>query len=402
MMLLILNIWNVWVELAPWLLLGALVSGVIHVFLPTDFVRRHLTGRGSIAKAVALGVPLPLCSCGVIPAGLGLKKDGASDGAAVGFLISTPQTGVDSVLVAAAFLGWPFALFKVVAAAITGMTGGLLTAYMGGESKPWGDAESASTVHESRDFMSGVAHAEDLIRSIWGWLVFGVVASGVITTFVPTDGLSTLSAWGPVVTMVLILLVSLPLYVCATASVPIAASLVAGGMPTGAALVFLMAGPATNLATIGAIFRAFGGRILVIYLGTIIVGSVGLGMLYDAILPTTLTDAMSHGPHTAWWAVISAVLLLVLLLRYAIGDMMGWFNKRKLAKAPVAASRLVVGVNGMTCGGCVAGLERKLNAAEGITMVSVSLEPGQAIVEGSLEQAEVVALIEAAGYTAVL
>jgi uncharacterized membrane protein YraQ (UPF0718 family) len=142
MMLLILNIWNVWVELAPWLLLGALVSGVIHVFLPTDFVRRHLTGRGSIAKAVALGVPLPLCSCGVIPAGLGLKKDGASDGAAVGFLISTPQTGVDSVLVAAAFLGWPFALFKVVAATITGMTGGLLTAYMGGESKPWGDAES--------------------------------------------------------------------------------------------------------------------------------------------------------------------------------------------------------------------------------------------------------------------
>ena len=104
------HLWSVTSNLAPWLLMGAALSGVIHVVLPHDFVRRHLTGRGSILKAVVLGVPLPLCSCGVIPAGLGLKKDGASDSAAVG-LISTPQTGVDSVLVSAAFLGWPFAIF---------------------------------------------------------------------------------------------------------------------------------------------------------------------------------------------------------------------------------------------------------------------------------------------------
>ena len=105
------QVWQIMLALAPWLFLGAAVSGIIHVLLPGNFVQRHLTGRGSIVKSVILGVPLPLCSCGVIPAGLGLKKEGASDGASVGFLISTPQTGVDSILVAAAFFGWPFALF---------------------------------------------------------------------------------------------------------------------------------------------------------------------------------------------------------------------------------------------------------------------------------------------------
>ena len=402
MLMLLTNIWAVLVELAPWLLLGAAVSGLIHVLLPADFVRRHLTGRGSITKAVVLGVPLPLCSCGVIPAGLGLKKDGASDGAAVGFLISTPQTGVDSVLVAAAFLGWPFALFKVAAAAITGMTGGLLTEYFGGETKPWGEPTEHETAAHGRDFKAGLIHAEDLIRSIWGWLAFGVLVSAMITTFVPTDGLATVADWGPIVAMLVMLLVSLPLYVCATASVPIAASLVAGGMPTGAALVFLMAGPATNVATIGAIMRAFGGRILALYLGTIIVGSVGLGLIYDAYLPTTLTAAVAHGPHTAWWAVASALILALLLARYAIGDLMRWFSKRKVSNTASTDSRVVIGVEGMTCGGCVASLERALRAAEGVDLVSVSLEPGQAIVEGALDEAAVAALIQGAGYTAVI
>ena len=113
-------------ELAPWLLLGTLIAALLHGLLPQNFVQRHLQGKGGVAKAVLLGVPLPLCSCGVIPAGLGLKKDGASDGASVGFLISTPQTGVDSILVSASFLGWPFALFKVVSATVTGIVGGYL------------------------------------------------------------------------------------------------------------------------------------------------------------------------------------------------------------------------------------------------------------------------------------
>ena len=117
--------WQVWLQLAPWLLLGAAAAGLLHVALPRDFTRRQFRGVPGVVKAVALGVPLPLCSCGVIPAGLGLKKDGASDGATVGFLISTPQTGVDSILVSASFLGWPFTIYKALSALAMGLFGGV-------------------------------------------------------------------------------------------------------------------------------------------------------------------------------------------------------------------------------------------------------------------------------------
>lgn len=401
MMDFIQNLWAVLLELAPWLLVGATVSGLIHVMLPHDFVRRHLSGRGSIIKAVALGVPLPLCSCGVIPAGLGLKRDGASDAAALGFLISTPQTGVDSILVSAAFLGWPFALFKVGAATITGLMGGWLTEHFGGERKPFSSEGTEPSDPTQRGWRDAIDHGEDLIRTIWGWLLFGVVISAAISTWVSTDGLMSLSEWGPVLTMLLMLVISLPLYVCATASVPIAASLVAGGMPTGAALVFLMAGPATNVATIGAIHRAFGGRVLGLYLGTIISGSLGLGLLYDAWLPTTVTAVAGHGDHMSWWAVGSAALLVFLIGKYAISDGLSWLNMRHAANH-TSEGRVTLAVQGMTCGGCVARLERELKAADGVNLVAVSLEPGQAIVEGTLNQAQVAALIDATGFKAVV
>ena len=125
MMSFIASIWFVLCELSPWLLLGMFLSGLLHVILPTRFVRQKLQGFSGVLKSVAIGVPLPLCSCGVIPAGISLKKDGASSGAAVGFLISTPQTGVDSMLVSASFFGWPFAMFKLVSAAIMGIVGGV-------------------------------------------------------------------------------------------------------------------------------------------------------------------------------------------------------------------------------------------------------------------------------------
>ena len=125
MMSFISAVWITLCELAPWLLLGMALSGLLHVALPTKFVRQKLRGFAGVLKAVAIGVPLPLCSCGVIPAGIGLKKDGASNGAAVGFLISTPQTGVDSILVSASFFGWPFAVFKLITAAVMGIVGGV-------------------------------------------------------------------------------------------------------------------------------------------------------------------------------------------------------------------------------------------------------------------------------------
>ena len=158
------RMWMVWLELAPWLRLGASIAAILHVVLPPSFVRRQFKGAGGVVKAVVLGVPMPLCSCGVIPAALGLKKEGASDGSAVGFLISTPQTGVDSILVSASFLGWPFAAFKLASAAALGLVGGLVTDRLSPGRE--GETDAASTAGEARRTLrDGFDHGVMLVGS---------------------------------------------------------------------------------------------------------------------------------------------------------------------------------------------------------------------------------------------
>lgn len=384
--------WEVMVELAPWLLLGAGIAGALHALLPEGLVRRHLSGRGGVIKAVLMGVPLPLCSCGVIPAGLGLKKDGASDGAAVGFLISTPQTGVDSILVSAAFLGWPFALLKVGAASVTGLVGGWLTDMTGRQSA----AAAAEAAAEATTAVRGsaVAHALELLASIWRWVLIGVLVSAAITVFVPQSWLASVSAYGSGLAVLAALAISLPMYVCATASVPIAAALVAAGMPPSAALVFLMAGPATNVATIGAIHRVLGGRALAIYLVTIIAGSAGAGLAFDQLIAHAGTTMAHHHHGHAWWATASAVVLLALFAWLATGDVRRW-----LAPAPAGPGTLTVAVGGMSCGSCVSKLERTLRDLDGVTAVQVALDPGQAVVEGAVTADTVRAAIVGAGFS---
>ncbi|MEZ4472506.1 MAG: permease [bacterium] len=383
-------------ELAPWLFLGAAVAGALHVLVPAGFLQRHLRGRAGVAKAIAIGVPLPLCSCGVIPAGLGLKKDGASDAAAIGFLVSTPQTGVDSILVSAAFLGWPFALFKVGAAAVTGLLAGTLVERFGGPPVPLAEPVNAEEAGGGHGLRAAVAHGLEMIRTIWRWLVVGILISAALTTLIPPSALEGIGLTGALAP-VLVLLVSLPLYVCATASVPIAAGLVAAGMPVGAALVFLMAGPATNIATMGAILRGFGRRVLAIYLGTLVVGSVGLAWAFDFVLAdaaATPTHAMEHG---AWWQVGAAALLLGLLAAFAVDDL-----RRRLRRAPAGPAVLQIQVEGMTCGACARRLEGALNRLEGVEAAEVSKEAGQAIVRGQAGLDAIARAITDAGFRPVL
>ena len=389
---------QVMLSLSPWLLLGMAIAGILHVVLPANFVRQQLTGRGGVAKAVVLGVPLPLCSCGVIPAGLGLKKDGASNGAAVGFLISTPQTGVDSILVGASFLGWPFALFKVGAAAVTGLVGGWITD-RGGSTEAPADVAGADG-RRPRGVGAMLDHALDILRSIWGWLVFGIVVSAAITAFVPDDFFTGLQEAGTLVPLLAALVVSLPLYVCATASVPIAAALVASGMPAGAALVFLMAGPATNVATIGAVHRGLGRRALVVYLTTIIGGSMAAALLFDSFVNATAVAGHHVHDDKTWWAVGSSLLLTALLAKFAFDDLRRWFGARRGRVAPETTGEFIeVPVEGMTCGNCVAHVEQALRKIEGVTAVEVTLEPGRARVGGRTSEESVRSAVESAGFT---
>lgn len=385
-------VWQVWLQLSPWLLLGAAAAGALHVFLPRDFARRQFRGYGGVAKAVALGVPLPLCSCGVIPAGLGLKKDGASDGAAVGFLISTPQTGVDSLLVSASFLGWPFTIFKCLSALVMGLVGGGVTESLHTNAKDIDGIEEATAPQSTVGFFE---HMVDVIRPIWKWIVFGVVASAAITVWIPPGAIAGWSNIHPALSGLAALAIALPLYVCATASVPIAAALIAQGMPTGAALVFLMAGPATNIATIGAVKRAFGGRVLAVYLGTVVIGSVGLAYIYDAFIPFEALGAMVHEHAHPWWAWASALLLAGLFVYFIVGDLRSAWLRRS---APAGEAVVTLQVEGLTCNNCVRKLERALRDADGVTSAVVNLEPGLATVEGSVPVADLAALVRATGY----
>ena len=401
--------WNILLELAPWLILGMIIAGAVHGLLPQNFSRRQLQGSGGVVKAVGLGVPLPLCSCGVIPAGLGLKKDGASDGSSIAFLISTPQTGVDSILVAAKFLGWPFALFKLVSAAITGIVGGLLSNSFGGES-PSSEGPADESPSNHRGLSAMVDHGLDLIRSIWGWLIFGVIASAAITLYVPASVFEGLEAQGTLVACLAALAVSLPLYVCATASVPMAAAMVAGGMPAGAALVFLMAGPASNLATMGAIYKGFGARNLAIYLGTIVGGSIGLALAFEQVIDPASVQAvlaqtgmhadhgLAHAHPAEWWETAGAILLCAMLATFAVQDARRMLARRSLKENSMDKS-VQFHVQGMTCGGCSGRVEKALRAVEGVDKVVVELDPGRATVFGAAEAETLKSAVREIGFT---
>ena len=390
--------------MAPWLLLGMFLSGLLHVLLPKGFIRRKFHGIGGIFKAVLLGVPLPLCSCGVVPAGIGIKNQGASDGASVGFLISTPQTGVDSILVASSFFGWPFALFKMLAAAITGIIGGVVADQLpkanADESLHVLDGDRATAESRHPAWLELWLHGLEIVRSIWGWLLIGIVISAVIELYMPDAWIVAIGDWGLFTAMLLVLLISTPLYVCATASVPIAAALVETGLPPAAALVFLMAGPATNVTTIGAITSRFGWRTAATYLTTIVVGSMLAAWLFDGLVISTITGTATHvHDYQSLWAVGSGSILLGMIAWFIYSDFRLWL--RRWTQHVDLGTEMEVQVAGMTCGGCVKKLESALQSSGKTQSVMVQLSPGIARVSGEISRAAVEAIIENAGFRVV-
>ncbi|MBK1649344.1 SO_0444 family Cu/Zn efflux transporter [Rhabdochromatium marinum] len=406
------SLWQVLLELSPSLLLGLLIAGLMHAYLPTGFVQRGLSGNDwhSVLRASLIGVPLPLCSCGVIPTALGLRRDGASPGATTSFLISTPQTGVDSILVSAAFLGWPFAIFKLIAAFVTGITGGLLTNRFAPAPVTTADAVtnaakpeiSAVSKHE-RGLLGALRYAIfDLLGAIDRWLIFGILAAALVTTLTPEDFFAS-QAWSSGWRGLLVVLaISLPLYVCTTASVPIAASLIAAGLPAGSALVFLMAGPATNIATIGAVYRTLGRRVTMLYLATVIGASLAFGLLFEQLLSINLGSAHQHAEHSGWLNVAATLLLLGLLglLEYRRQRQRHQRSQAaERAAMPEGTSQLVLQVGGMTCGHCVASVKQALEALDQVEEATPELSSGQVWVSArNVESASLQQAIEQAGF----
>ncbi len=369
--------------MSPYLILGFLISGLLHVYVPKTLYSRflHRKGWSSVVGAAILGVPLPLCSCGVIPTAMTLKKEGASDGATVAFLVGTPQTGVDSILATYSLLGLPFAIIRPVAAFFIAIFSGVMIDKYGESSKSKKVDYStlrvvspSSQPNQSDSFTSskcscGCSHSVDeldsqpktLLRALrYGyvdmmvdfgtWLFVGLFIAAAITVFIP-DALFALFKEYYLLNLLLILLISIPMYICATGSIPIALSLIMKGVSPGAAFVLLMAGPATNIASLIILRKGIGGRKITIYLLSIIVGAIACALLIDFILPQDWFsgfvsiddcglalhehehghdhthdhnhDLCTHGP--IWWQTTTSIILVVLFANSLIQK---WLSSR--------------------------------------------------------------------------
>ena len=406
------NIWATTEALSFWLLLGVMIAGIMHIWVPDNFIIKHLgdkKGVISVFKAVVLGVPMPLCSCGVIPAAVGIKKQGAGDGAAVGFMISTPQTGIDSIMVSVSLLGLPFALFKVGSAFVIGILGGVWVYYTTKKTTSSivavNEIDGCRKKRTAKDFLPFAI--DDLLKMIWKWLVFGIIISSALTTFLPENFFKEYLPQNIFVSMLIVLLVSLPMYVCATASVPVAAALVYAGMPTGAALVFLMAGPASNIATAGAVYRAFGFKNLLIYLSVIVIGSMAGGYLFDSVIDSgTVTTVITDHSGSGIIETVAAVVLCLLIVRFTVQEIISRFRQIKKDKTFRCCTNCspsvtqVFMVLGMSCEGCTAHLRNTLLEFENISNVKITLLDGKVEITGhDLNSGEIEKVINDCGYT---
>ena len=309
-------------EMAPYLLFGFLMAGLFSGFLKAEWIRKHLGGKGftEVLKASALGVPLPLCSCSVIPVSASLRKQGASRGATTAFLISTPQTGVDSILVTLGVLGPVFAIFKALAALLSGILGGGLISFFradeGAQSLP--SQEACGCEDSPKKGLSGLLRYGffTLPKDIGKSLVIGLVAAALISALIP-DYFFARFIGNNFIGMLVMAVLGIPLYVCATASVPVAAALIMKGFSPGAGLVFLMAGPATNAATLSAMWKIMGRKTVYIYLAVIGITAVGSGLLFDLLFGSY---SLGKEAFRAWELpslvnVPSLVILVLVLLK---------------------------------------------------------------------------------------
>lgn len=387
-------------EMSPYLLLGFLIAGVLHAFVPTSVYARYLSGTGwrSVVAAALFGIPLPLCSCGVLPTAVSLRRGGASRAASTSFLIATPQTGVDSIAATYSMMGLPFAILRPVAALVTAMLGGNVVGAIerNGNLEQEGQCGDSCTMAEplKPTLLGRVWEAlrygfYEMIQNIGRWLVLGLVVATLITVLVPDDFFQTYARW-PLLNMLIIVMVAVPMYICATGSIPIAAALMLKGLSPGCALVMLMAGPAANMASMLVISQSFGRKAMWAYLASIVAGAVGFGILVDywpglrEVFFNAMPHhhgAMSHEMPVGWLNWVCSIFLMVMLV---VGITTNYVKSYHI-KHNKTITMKEYKVKGMMCNHCKATVEKGLAQLEGAEKVTVDLAQGIAYVEGSVD-----------------
>jgi HflK protein len=330
---------SVFVRSAPYLLFGFFLAGAIKVLIPAEWLSAHLGRRNflSVLKASLVGLPLPLCSCSVVPTAAGLRRSGASKGATVSFLVSTPETGVDSVSVSYALLDPILTVARPIVAFITALVAGTAVNATCGPACEEEGKETPAPIADPCDCESAPCGAtapsrglgtilrygfHTLLDDLAPFLILGFLVTGLVSALLPDAALANPSFRG-FPAMLLMLALGIPLYVCATSSTPIAAAMIAKGLSPGAALVFLLAGPATNAASITMLFKLLGRRVVIVYLIVIAVVSLAAGVALNAIYAASGIDATAVVGKAGeivprWLETLSALVLIGLLAGSAV------------------------------------------------------------------------------------
>jgi len=365
-------------EVAIYLVFGFLIAGMLHVLFPEKFILKHIgkNNFSSVLKATLAGIPLPLCSCAVIPVAASLRKKGASKGAALSFLISTPQVGVDSFLVTYSLIGWVFAVMRIIAAFITALFSGIISNFFSKN-----EIENSKTEEVIEDKSSRKERLKnifsyiqfELLGSFANYLMAGIFIAGLITVFIPASFFELYMS-NQFVSMLVMLVIGIPIYVCATSSTPIAASLIMKGLSPGAALVFLLAGPATNAVTISTVIKTMGKKAAVIYLTSISVVSVVLGYLLNILTFETNLNIMHLHEHEVlpqWLKIGGSILLTIMLIGHYIQKI--FFNKNKNFTMADLKNLKTLKVEGMTCNHCAENVRKAVASVEGVENVQINL-----------------------------
>ncbi len=458
-------------EMAPFLLLGFLLAGILHVWVPNHVYVPKISKPTfkSVLWAALFGVPLPICSCGVIPTSIALRREGASKGASVSFLISTPATGVDSILATYSLLGLPFAILRPIAAFVTAMFGGVLTNIVSR-----GEADGVAVVahkeshdheHEHCECGASACSAEcadlsenskksfvrkigetieyglvNMVGDVSKWLMIGLLLGALISAFVPNELFLALREY-PILCMVCVLLLAMPMYTCATGSIPLALALVAKGITPGAALVLLMAGPATSIASMLVVGKAFGKRTLAAYLFSIAFGAMFFGFIVDtffmdtfltAMLPHGSAECHGHGALGVFDYVCAGLLAAFMIYaKFAHKGCDGHcgcgccdehdhcdcdhdhdeehehchcchehdeehdHDHHEYRSEPASKTYRV---NGMSCSHCKSCVEKAAFALEGVVFAVANVAKKELVIEGSVDESALKTAIEEAGF----
>ena len=475
-------------EMAPFLLLGFLLAGILHVWVPNRIYVPKISkpNFASVLWASLFGVPLPICSCGVIPTAIALRREGASKGASVSFLISTPATGVDSILATYSLLGLPFAILRPIAAFVTAMFGGVLTNFASRNEEAGAAVAEHKETHKHHDHehcgcddhehhdhcecgaSTGAAAQKTFVQKVretieYGlvnmvgdvskWLMIGLLLGALISAFVPNELFLALREY-PILGMVCVLLLAMPMYTCATGSIPLALALVAKGITPGAALVLLMAGPATSIASMLVVGKAFGKRTLAAYLFSIAFGAMFFGFIVDtffmdtflsAMLPQGAAECHGHGALGVFDYICAGLLAVFMLYAKFVhkgcdghcgcGEShcgccedhcdcddhehnehdhhdgeghdhccCGHDHDHDTSTGSVTAEHhaepktKTYKVFGMTCSHCKACVEKAAFALDGVVYAVANVAKKELVIEGSVDESALKATIEEAGF----